>query len=322
MNEVLIGLCGFTSAFLAIYGLYLALTRQKRNIEDRMQKVTEAIKKSEGMDIREKSRGISITSLLGRLGGVFLRKGMTKELEAVLTKADIPLRGEEFLTAWILLATLPGTLIYLLTLKMSLALVFYILGILAPPLILTQSRQKRLKKFDRQLGESLSIMSNALRAGFGFMQAMEMISREMPDPIAKEFARSYRETNLGTSLEDSLRNMVKRIDSSDLDLLITAVLIQRQVGGNLAEILDNISNTIRERIRIQGEIRTLTAQGRITGIIIGLIPPVMVLLLLAINPSYMKPLFHSPVGWAMIMAGLFSEAVGMMVIKKIITIDI
>lgn len=322
MNAVLIGLCGFISAFLAIYGLYLALTRQKRSIKDRMQKVTEAVKKSPGIATPERPRGLSIKSLLGGIGGIFLRRGMTKELETALTKADIPLRGEEFLTAWILLATLPGTLIYLLTLKMSLALVFYILGILAPPLILTQSRHKRLKKFDRQLGESLSIMSNALRAGFSFMQAMEMISREMPNPLAKEFARSYREMNLGTPLEDSLKNMVKRIDSSDLDLLITAVLIQRQVGGNLAEILDNISGTIRERIRIQGEIRTLTSQGRITGIIIGLIPIFLILFLLVINPSYMKPLFQSPIGWAMIMAGLFSEVVGMMVIKKIITIEI
>jgi tight adherence protein B len=322
MKAALISLSGFTSVFLAIYGLYLALTQQKRSIEKRMQKVTEASKKSEGTDTPEKARGISIKSLLGSIGGVFLRRGMTKELEAALTKADIPLRGEEFLTLWILLATLPGTLIYLWTFKISLAVVIFILGIGAPPLMLNLSRHKRLKKFDRQLGESLSIISNALRAGFSFIQAMEMISREMPNPLAKEFARSYREMNLGTPLEESLKNMVKRIDSNDLDLLITAVLIQRQVGGNLAEILDNISNTIRERIRIQGEIHTLTAQGRITGIIIGLIPPVLVLLLLVINPSYMRPLFNSPIGWTMIAAGLISEAIGIMVIKKIITIDL
>lgn len=322
MNAAMISLSGFVTTFLLIYGLYMFLTRKKRSIQDRMQKVSENIKRPQAVISQEQSGRLNAKGLLGIIGGLFFRKGMTKGLEASLTKADIPLRGEEFLTVWILSATVPGTLIYVMSLKIALSLVIYILGIFIPPMVVNLNRHKRLKRFDQQLGESLSIMSNALRAGFSFMQAMEMVSREMPNPIAKEFSRSYREMNLGTPLEESLRNMVKRVDSNDLDLLITAVLIQRQVGGNLAEILDNISNTIRERIRIQGEIRTLTAQGRITGLIIGLIPLALVLFLMAINPSYMSPLLHSKVGWAMIMTGLFSEAVGIMLINKIITIDI
>lgn len=322
MSVALISISGCIATFLFIYGIYMFLTRKKRSIQDRMQKVSETIKKPQAVIHQEESRKLSIKGILGIIGRLFIRKGMTRELEAALFKADIPLRGEEYLTLWILSATLPGTLIFMVTHKMALAFVIYIIGIFMPPLIVNVNRHKRLKRFDQQLGESLSIMSNALRAGFSFMQAIEMVSKEMPNPIAKEFARSYREMNLGTPLEEALKNMVKRLDSNDLDLLITAVLIQRQVGGNLAEILDNISNTIRERIRIQGEIRTLTAQGRITGIIIGLIPLALVLFLMAINPSYMNPLLHSKIGWAMIMAGLFSEAVGIIIINKIISINI
>jgi tight adherence protein B len=164
-------------------------------------------------------------------------------------------------------------------------------------------------------------MSNALRAGFSFMQAMDMVGREMPDPISKEFSRTYREISLGAITEEALQKMVKRVSSDDLDLLVTAVLIQRQVGGNLAEVLDNISHTIRERIRIKGEIRTLTAQGRISGLIIGIIPPCLIVLLLLINPSYMQPLLYTQLGWMMLAAGACTEFIGILLIKKIISID-
>lgn len=322
MIFVLIILCAFLSVYLAVYGLYLVLTREKRKIAERLQVVSDISQKIEPEDVREKNGRVQLKSLLGIIGGLFFKKRVTRELEGALTKADIPLRGEEFLALWLLTAMVPGSILFLFTRQMSSALAVYIMGIIAPPLLLKHSCRKRLKKFDQQLGESLGIMSNALRAGFSFMQAMEMVSREMPDPLAKEFARSYREMNLGTSLEDSLRNLVKRVDSSDLDLLVTAVLIQRQVGGNLAEILDNISQTIQERIRIQGEIRALTAQGRITGIIIGMIPPVLALLLFFINPGYMQPLFTTPVGWAMLITGFLSEVAGIIIIRRIIAINI
>jgi tight adherence protein B len=309
------------SIFLGLLWVYYWTTWGKRNLNQRLKKFTDTSRQVR-VEEEEKERNFSMKAILGKAGQVFVKRGMTKQLEYQLIKADIPLRGEEFLIIWMLAALVPGTLIYILSRKITISFLLYILGIILPPLLVSTAQQKRLKKFDQQISDSLGIMANALRAGFSFMQTLELVSREMPNPIAKEFARTFRETNLGAPMEEALVNLTKRVASDDLDLVVTAVLIQRQVGGNLAEILDNISFTIRERVRIQGEIKTLTAQGKISGIIIGLIPPFLILILLLINPAYLKPLFQSAIGLAMLAAGVTSELIGLVIIKKIITIDI
>jgi len=323
MNAFIISLFGFVSIVFGIAGIYLLATRTKRNLHNRLEKVTDlSLKlKPESESESEKGQKKVKESVLRKVGKIFFRKNMTKQIEEQLSKAGFPLRGEEFLVIWMVAALAPVSLIYLLTRNMVLVMLVYLMGVLIPPFMVSSAQQKRLKKFNQQISDSLSIMSNALRAGFSFMQAMETVSREMPDPIAKEFARTYREINLGTPTEEALQKMVKRVGSDDLDLLVTAVLIQRQVGGNLAEILDNISGTIRERIRIKGEIKTLTAQGRISGLIIGLIPPILAVLLLLINAEYMKTLFQTQAGWIMLAVGAFTEMIGIMLIKKIISID-
>ncbi|HEX3031371.1 MAG TPA: type II secretion system F family protein, partial [Bacillota bacterium] len=180
----------------------------------------------------------------------------------------------------------------------------------------------RVAKFNAQIGEALAVMSNSLRAGFSFLQTLDMVSREMPPPIGDEFARCLREINLGTQTEQALINLGQRIESDDLDLILTAVLIQRQVGGNLAEVLDSISLTIRERIRIKGEIRTLTAQGRLSGIIIGSMPIILGVLLLLISPGYINPLFESSVGWGLVIGGICSQSIGMLLIRKVVNIEV
>lgn len=321
MRLLLISITSFMSIFLGLLWVYYWTTRGKRNINQRLKKFTDTSRQIR-VEEEEKERNFSMKAILGKAGQVFVKRGMTKQLEYQLIKADIPLRGEEFLIIWMLAALVPGTLIYILSRKITISFLLYILGIILPPLLVSTAQQKRLKKFDQQISDSLGIMANALRAGFSFMQTLELVSREMPNPIAKEFARTFREMNLGAPMEEALVNLTKRVASDDLDLVVTAVLIQRQVGGNLAEILDNISFTIRERVRIQGEIKTLTAQGKISGIIIGLIPPFLILILLLINPAYLKPLFQSAIGLAMLAAGVTSELIGLVIIKKIITIDI
>ncbi|MBZ4654249.1 MAG: Type secretion system domain protein [Peptococcaceae bacterium] len=321
MRLLLISITSFMSIFLGLLWVYYWTTWGKRNLNQRLKKFTDTSRQVR-VEEEEKERNFSMKAILGKAGQVFVKRGMTKQLEYQLIKADIPLRGEEFLIIWMLAALVPGTLIYILSRKITISFLLYILGIILPPLLVSTAQQKRLKKFDQQISDSLGIMANALRAGFSFMQTLELVSREMPNPIAKEFARTFREMNLGAPMEEALVNLTKRVASDDLDLVVTAVLIQRQVGGNLAEILDNISFTIRERVRIQGEIKTLTAQGKISGIIIGLIPPFLILILLLINPAYLKPLFQSAIGLAMLAAGVTSELIGLVIIKKIITIDI
>jgi len=205
---------------------------------------------------------------------------------------------------------------------MLLGLMGGMIGFGMPLLILGMKIERRRKAFNDQLGDTITLIANALRTGYSFMQSIEMVSREMPKPISEEFARVLKEMNLGVTTEETLNNMTQRVKSEDLDLVITAVLIQRQVGGNLAVVLDSIASTIRERIKIKGHIKTLTAQGKISGILVGMLPIVVGGAIYLLNPEYMKVLFVDPLGKAMLVAGLVSQFIGMMVIRKIIDIDI
>jgi energy-coupling factor transporter ATP-binding protein EcfA2 len=173
-----------------------------------------------------------------------------------------------------------------------------------------------------ELADSLGIMTNSLRAGYSFLQAMEMVAAEAPYPLGGEYKRTLREIQLGTPTETALNNMSHRVGSDDLELVVTAIITQRKVGGNLAEILDSIAGTIRERVRIQGEIKTLTAQGRISGLIIGLLPVALVAVLFVINPGYIGMLFTEPIGLVLVGGAVIGEIVGVLIVKKIVDIKV
>ena len=189
-----------------------------------------------------------------------------------------------------------------------------------------------MQSFDRQLGDTLNLWVNALRSGYSVLQGMETIATELPPPVSKEFERVVQEVRLGLSLGQALDNMYRRVPSEDLDLVITAVNIQREVGGNLAEVLDNISFTIRERVRIKGEIRTLTAQGRVSGWIISLLPLALGGLLYMINPEYVSELWVQagpwvwpdliPCGWLVLGFSLMMIGAGAFAIRKIVDIEV
>lgn len=244
-----------------------------------------------------------------------------RRIEQELGRAGIPLRASEYL-AMRLLAVVGLALVgFILTAPLGL-FVGGVVGFLAPQMYVKMKIQGRLKAFDSQIGDALVMMSNALKAGYSFLQSMELIAQEMAPPISEEFSRTLREMNLGADTEAALQSMATRVGSDDLDLVMTAVLIQRQVGGNLSEVLDNIALTIRERVRIRGEIQTLTAQGRISGVIIGLLPVGIFLFLSVINPSYMMLLVTHPLGQVMIGIALTGQLIGAMVIRKIIRIEV
>jgi tight adherence protein B len=181
---------------------------------------------------------------------------------------------------------------------------------------------RRTRAFNNQLGDTITLLSNALKAGYSFAQALASVSRNANPPIADEFARATREIALGIPVDDALNHMVQRNKSEDFDLLVTAVQIQRVVGGNLAEILDTIAYTIRERVRIQGEIRTLTAQARISGIIITLLPFGLAGVLELISPSYFGPMLTETLGHILLGIGIFSIAIGAAAIQKIVKIEV
>jgi tight adherence protein B len=189
-----------------------------------------------------------------------------------------------------------------------------------------------MRAFDGQLSDTLNLWVNALRSGYSVLQAMEAIATELPPPVSVEFERVVQEVRLGLSVAQALDNMYHRVPSEDLDLVITAVNIQREVGGNLAEVLDNISFTIRERVRIKGEIRTLTAQGRISGTIISLLPIGLGLVLYLINPEYVSQLWIMeapwifpnviPCGYVLIGVGGLMIFLGWLAIRKIVSIEV
>jgi tight adherence protein B len=183
-------------------------------------------------------------------------------------------------------------------------------------------QRRRARAFDKQLGDTIILLSNALKAGYSFAQAMSTVSKTASPPIADEFARATREIALGINVDDALNHMVKRNQSEDFDLMVTAVQIHRVVGGNLAEILDTIAFTIRERVRIKGEIRTLTAQARASGWIITCLPVGLAAVLSVISPAYFTPMFHETIGIIMLAIGGFSMAVGFAIIQKIVKIEV
>ena len=182
--------------------------------------------------------------------------------------------------------------------------------------------RRRLRKFEDQLGDVIIMLSNALKAGYSFSQAMVAISEQAKHPSGTEFARTSREMQLGMPVDEALTRLVQRNASEDLDLLMTAVQIQRVVGGNLAEILETIAETIRERVRIKGEIRTLTAQARVSGWIISLLPIGLAAVLTVIAPDYFTPMFKQGLGIGMLVAGLISMGMGIMIIRKIVDIKV
>lgn len=198
-------------------------------------------------------------------------------------------------------------------------------GLFVPNFVIGFRKGQRLKSFDNQLGDTLSLLVNALRSGYSVLQAMEAVGKELPPPVSVEFRRVVQEVQLGLPMETALDHLLNRISSEDLDLVITAINIQREVGGNLAEILEVISHTIRERVRIKGEIEVLTSQGMATGYAITFMPIALMGILFLVNRPYIGQFFEArnqPCGWAMLIGAAIMIIIGGVVIKKIVSIEV
>jgi tight adherence protein B len=256
------------------------------------------------------------------LNHMLLRSSRASKLTEDLARADLKLKSSE----WLLGILGAGVLLGLLaTARFGTPIAFVPCPVAAwflSGFALRFLQGKRKRAFDKQLGDTIILLSNALKAGYSFAQAVSTVSKSAAAPISDEFARATREMALGISVDDALNHMVKRNVSEDFDLMVTAVQIHRVVGGNLAEILDTIAHTIRERVRIKGEIRTLTAQARASGYIISLLPIGLAAILSVISPAYFGPMFHQMVGIVMLAIGAFSMAVGFAIIQKIVKIEV
>ncbi|SEJ79739.1 tight adherence protein B [Propionispira arboris] len=245
-----------------------------------------------------------------------------KNFDSKMQQAGLSLLGSEFLAAVCTVSLLSGVLGMMLTMHLEYA-AFISIGVAAACFCyLNILISHRKQAFSNQLGDVLSMMSNAMRSGFSFMQAMDLIAKEMKPPVSVEFSKAIAEIQLGADTETALLNIGKRIESSDMDLVITAVLIQRQVGGNLAQILDTIAATINERIKMKREIKTLTAQGRLSSWVLAALPVAVAGLASVMNPQYLDPFFDEPIGRICLAGAIISELIGFWVIRKIVDIDV
>ncbi len=264
----------------------------------------------------------NLYELIQQIAKPFENKKICLKLESFIKKADIQFTGAEFAVIILLVILATEIFIYMLTLNYILAL---IIGLSVPMSVyiwILIKIRKRRNSFTEQLGDCLLTFANALRAGYSFQQAMDVIAKEMESPISQEFSRASTDIKMGVPLESALEQMNSRVNSSDFALVITAVLIQREVGGNLAQILDTISDTIMERIRMKREINALTAQGRLSAVILLFLPFVMGIFMYTVNPDQVMILFEEPVGRMAVTASIIMDIIGFLLIRRIVDIDV
>jgi tight adherence protein B len=248
-------------------------------------------------------------------------KRFATKVQRDLARANLKLRVAEYYYIRIGASLGLGVLLFVFRDPLS-GVIGFILGYFLPRFWVGRRIGGRLSSFNKQLPDTITLLSNSLRAGSSFLQSIELVSREGAPPMSEEMGRVVREVNLGLGMEEALHNLVRRIKSDDLDLMVTAIGIQQQVGGNLAEILDTIAFTIRERVRIKGEINTLTAQGRVSGYLVAFLPIGLGVALNAINPAFMAPLFTETIGRILIGVGAVMMFIGFLAIRKITDIKV
>lgn len=312
-------------AFLFFILLFLGLTAVLR----RRREVAERIQMFSGYQPSVVRKASVFEVLRSRLHEIFAEKARRtdtglgrKKLDLMMVRAGLPLLGSEFLAISAGGALLVFVIFALATRNPVTGLLALLLFLAADFVFVQRRITKRLDNFQRQLADCLSLVANSLRAGFSFLQTMEIISREMEPPMSTEFERVMRDTTLGKSLDDALHDMDDRVGSADFSLVVTAVLIQQQGGGNLATILDTIRQTISERIRIRREVNTLTAQGKMSGIVLACIPVALGLFFYVSSPEYLEPLLTTDIGRIAIIGAVFLVIVGFAIIRKIVDIKV
>jgi tight adherence protein B len=278
---------------------------------------------------------IATSVALNSLNRVVEQRDFGANLSRDIARADLHLKPSEFLLIWagsivgVPLAMILASPIFPALRNPLFLLIGGLIGFLLPRFWLARRRNGRLGAFNKQLPDTITLIANALRAGSSFLQAIELVVRESRPPISTEFGRVIREVNLGLPFDQALENMVRRVRSDDLELMATAISIQHQVGGNLAEILDSIAYTIRERVRIKGEIRTLTAQQRLSGYVVAGLPIGLALFLFVAAPGFMEPMFANPpeilglpAGVIILLIGGVMMFIGFLFIRKIVDIEV
>lgn len=320
MNPQTLALIFGGVAVVILFAGVISALRPNREIEQRLERFA-----GQEQDIRPakeiaRERSSPIGDTLNRaLAG----RSFAEDLSTQLARADVKMTVGEFLALQVIMVVLGGVLGYILAPEtIVFVLLMAVLGFFLPRILIGTAQRRRLKAFNNQLGDFLNLMVNGLRAGYSANQAMEAVATELPPPLSTEVGRVVQEMQIGLSMEQALSNMLRRVKSDDLDLIVTAMNVQREVGGNLAELLVTVAETMTERERLRRDVNALTAEGKISAIVLSVLPVGLGFFIYTVNPGYMDPLFEETLGKFLLGGSVLLALLGFWWMKKTIEIDI
>jgi tight adherence protein B len=263
-----------------------------------------------------------LLSEIPALDTLLRKSARVSSLQKLLSQADIEVRAGNFLLLCALSGVVLGAIVVFWTKMPILGWAGIVLGAFAPYAYATHQRTKRFDRFEELFPQAIDTLARAVRAGHAFTTALELIASEVAEPVAGEFRKLFEEQKFGLPVRDALVNLTERIPLVDVKFFITAVMLQRETGGNLAEILDNLSYVIRERFKIMRQVRVYTAQGRLTMLLLMGLPPLIIVVMRVMNPNFVEPLFSDPIGHALLVVGITLQTIGYFVIRRIIQIQV
>lgn len=306
---------------IVLGGLYLvfAARAEKGEVRKRLSLLRSRSLGDVGLPDFLRNELLSEVPLLNR---ILARSGLAVRIDKWLKQADLSIKLGAFVLLTLALFGLGVLIGYILKWSFAFSVAAGFLLSCPPSIAVNYKRKQRIHRFVSQFPDTLEMFARSLRAGHSFTGALQVVAQEMPAPVGPEFQKVFDEQNMGISLRLALIDLTDRVDSLDVKFFVTAILIQRDTGGNLAEIIDKISYVIRERFRVQGQLRIFTAQARLTGFILVLLPPLLALTIHTMNPNYLKPLWFDRLGNLMIGMAVMLQIAGTLVIRRIVRIKI
>jgi tight adherence protein B len=323
MKEIMLLLC-FIGSFMLVFGILYYFILNDKRVEKRLKyylDINKKYKKGKKKDNKEKIKLVNLKSIYQLLRSSQTDKSNDK-IEQVLRSSGLQMSVEEYIVLVIISTVFFGLAMGLIFRFPLLAIPGSIIGYMIPKIWVNNKRKRRVKAFNDALPDMIMTIVGSLKAGYSFVQAMKTVAEESESPVKDEVTVFLKEMNYGITMEDALNNLKSRMPSNDLDLVIQAILIQRQVGGNLSMILEVIVKTIRERNEIDRHVRSLTAQGKLSGKVVGLLPVFIFIVISLINPGYMEPFTSNILGKILLVVGVIMEIVGFTIMNKLAKIEV
>lgn len=318
--ETVVLLLIFVTVFCFFYAFFLLFFERRYTVKQRLIHAGKDLGRYETDESKSQTR--FLTGFVQQTTKNIEKSNYYARIKSKLLQAYVKMKPIEFIEVSLLSGLVLASILYLLAGKWLIVIIGFVAGFKIPEMVIETIRQKRAKQLNDQLPQALSLIANGLRAGFSFTQAMAVVGREMEAPIADEFSKVLRDNSYGKTMEEALQDLGKRTDDEDLDIFITTLVIQQQVGGDLSEVLDIISETIRERVKLKGDIRTLIAQSKMSAWVIGILPVAIGAALFALNPSYMGTMLRDPLGLVLLAVAGGMMLIGAFILTKIVKVKL